>query len=179
MGVTMKALVKIMSLNLILLVIFNLSGFQGAKVIAQSTSSSSGGTSIVLSNSLTGIWKGRVDKTVIVNGVVVKENSRAITLRICVKDGIIKGIVVHPGFFTRALITSQTTISENKVEVGFKDRKGRQGTLTLTLVNEGQLNGLFSNNVEFESIRVSPFRLCEAFRRCDINELFNKKGFED
>ena len=158
--------------------------FGNDKAIGQSSSSSgqvsssSGGGSIVLSDKFSGIWSAKVDRTVSVNGVVVHEGTRTIHLRLCSKNGEIKGIVVHPGFFTRALIVSQNAISENEVEVGVKDRRGRTATLKLTLVGDLQLNGAFSNGVNFESVKKSDFRLCEAFRRCDINDLFNTKEFD-
>ena len=141
-------------------------------------SSSSSGGSIVLSDKFSGIWSAKVNRTVSVNGVVIHEGTRTIHLRLCAKNGEIKGIVVHPGFFTRALIVSQNVISENEVEVGVKDRRGRPATLRLTLVGDLQLNGAFSNGVNFQSIKKSDFRLCEAFRRCDINDLFNTKEFD-
>ena len=144
-----------------------------------SSSSSSGGTPVTLSDKFSGNWSAKVDRTVSVNGVIVKEGTRSIHLRLCSKDGQLKGIVVHPGFFTRALIVSQNVISENEVEVGVKDRRGRTATLRLTLVGDLQLNGAFSNGVNFESTKKSDFRLCEAFRRCDINDLFNTKEFDN
>ncbi len=142
-------------------------------------SSSSSGGSVVLSDKFSGIWLAKVDRTVSVNGVVIHEGTRPINLRLCSKNGELKGIVVHPGFFTRALIVSQNVISENEVEVGVKDRKGRTATLRLTLVGDLQLNGAFSNGVNFESTKKSNFRLCETFRRCDINDLFNTKEFDN
>ncbi len=138
------------------------------------TSSSSSGSAVVLSDKFSGVWAARVNRTVTVNGVVVKEGSREIRLKLCTKDGEIKGQVIHPGFFTRALIISQNVISENEVEVTFKDRKERTGTLRLTLIGNIQLNGDFSNGVSFEARKLSTFKLCEVFRRCDINDLFNK-----
>ena len=144
-----------------------------------SSSSSSGGTPSTLSDKFSGIWSAKIQRTVSVNGVVVKEGTHPINLRLCSKNGQIKGIVVHPGFFTRALIVSQNVISENEVEVGVKDRRGRTATLRLTLVGDLQLNGAFSNGVNFESTKKSDFRLCEAFRRCDINDLFNTKEFDN
>lgn len=126
----------------------------------------------ILSDQFSGIWSAKVDRTVSVNGVVVKEGTRNIRLKLCSKNGEIKGIVVHPGFFTRALIISQNVISENEVEVVVQDRKSRTATLRLTLVGALQLNGSFSNGVDFQSTKKSEFRLCEAFRTCNINDLF-------
>ncbi len=152
--------------------------FENDKALGQ-TSSSSGGSSVILSDKFSGIWSAKVNRTVTVNGVVVHEGTRTIHLRLCSKNGEIKGIVVHPGFFTRALIISQNVISENEVEVGVKDRRGRTATLRLTSVGDLQLNGSFSNGVDFQSTKKSNFRLCEAFRRCDINDLFNTKEFDN
>ena len=144
-----------------------------------SSSSSSSGSSIVLSDKFSGLWSAKVQRTVSVNGVIVKEGTRPINLRLCSKNGEIKGLVIHPGFFTRALIVGQNIISEKEVEVNLRDKRGRTATLRLTLVGDLQLNGSFSNGVNFQSVKKSDFRLCEAFRRCDINELFNTKEFDD
>ncbi len=137
------------------------------------------GQAVVLSDKFSGIWSAKVNRTVSVNGVIVKEWIRTIRLRLCSKNGEIKGIVVHPGFFTRALITSQNVISDKEVDVEVKDRRGRTATLRLTLSGDFQLNGAFSNGVNFESIKKSEFRLCEAFRTCNINDLFNTQGFDN
>ena len=155
----------------------NSSGSLSSSGESSSTSSSSSGSTVVLSDKFSGMWSARVSRTVIVNGVVVKEGSREIKLKLCVKDGVIKGLVVHPGFFTKALITSQNVISENEVDVMFKDKKGRTGTLRLTLIGNIQLNGDFSNGVSFEARKLHAFKLCEAFRKCDINDLFH--GFDE
>lgn len=161
----------------LLLLSFSFFNLDNTRVFGQ-TSSSSGSDSVVLSDKFSGIWSAKIQRTVSINGVVVKEGTHPIKLRLCSKDGQIKGIVVHPGFFTSALIVSQNVISENEVEVGIKDKRGRTATLRLTLVGDLQLNGSFSNGVNFESVKKSDFRLCEAFRRCDINDLFNTKKFD-
>jgi hypothetical protein len=147
------------------------------KALGQTSSSS--GSAVVLSDKFSGLWSAKVDRTVSVNGVVVREGTRTIRLRLCSKNGEIKGIVIHPGFFTRALIISQNVISENEIDVDIKDRRGRTATLRLTLVGDLQLNGAFSNGVNFESTKKSEFRLCQAFRTCDINDLFNTKEFDN
>ena len=132
---------------------------------------------MTLSDKFSGRWIAKINRTVTVNGVVVKEGTRPVHLTLCSKDGLIKGIVIHPGFFTRALITGQNTISTNEVEVTLKDRHGRSSTLRLTLIGDIQLKGAFSNGVNFDAAKKSDFRPCEQFRRCDINDLFNSKGF--
>ena len=172
---------KYWALISILILSATLNDLQKNEAIAQTStsSSSSGSTQVALSEKFSGIWKAKVDRTVIVNGVVVKEGTRSINLRLCSKNGEIKGIVVHPGFFTRALIVSQNVISENEVEVGVKDRRGRTATLRLILVGDFELDGSFSNGVNFKSIKKSEFRLCEAFRKCDINDLFNTREFDN
>lgn len=144
------------------------------KVLGQ-TSSSSGSTAIILNDKFSGNWLAKVDRTVSVNGVVVREGTRTIRLKLCSKNGEIKGIVIHPGFFTRALIVSQNTISENEVNVDLKDRRGRTATLRLALVGDFQLDGSFSNGIDFQAIKKSDFHLCEVFRTCNISDLFNTK----
>ena len=134
---------------------------------------------IVLSDKFSGIWSAKIDRTVSVNGVVVKEGTRTIHLKLCSKNGQIKGFVAHPVFFTRALIISQNVISDKEVDVDIKDRSGRTATLRLTLVGDLQLNGSFTNGVNFESAKKSDFHLCEVFRSCDINDLFNSKEFNN
>ena len=152
---------------------------QNFKALAQTSSSSSGSPQITLSDNFSGIWHAKVERTVTVNGVVVKEGTRPVKLTLCSKDGLIKGIVIHPGFFTRALIISQNTISENEVEVTIRDRHERSATLKLTLIGDIQLKGEFSNGVSFTAVKKNELKLCEQFRRCDINDLFNSRGFED
>ena len=171
----------------VFLLLFSLgfSNFENNKAIGQtsssgqisSSSSSSGG--IVLSNDFSAIWSAKVQRTVSINGIVVKEGTRPIKLKLCTKDGLIRGVVVHPGFFTRALIINQNTISQNEVEVGLKDRKGRTSTLRLKLIGDFQLDGSFSNGVDFTAKKLTEFRLCDVFRRCDINELFPRNGFKE
>jgi hypothetical protein len=137
------------------------------------------GQTVVLSDKFSGVWTAKVNRTVSVNGVIVREGTRTIHLRLCSKNGEIKGIVAHPGFFTKALIINQNVISDKEVDVDVRDRRGRTATLRLSLVDDLKLNGSFSNGVNFESTKKSNFNLCEAFRTCNLNDLFNTKEFND
>ena len=131
---------------------------------AATTTSSSGSvtTSSTVSENFTGVWQAKLDRTVTINGTTVKEGSRVINFKLCVSDNKIKGILEHPGIFKRALITTDSVVSETEVKLNLKDRAGREGTLTLKLNGE-QLNGTFGNGVSFIAIKrskLNPIKAC-------------------
>ena len=127
-----------------------------------STPSSSGTSTATVSQNFTGIWQAKLEKTVTINGTKVKEASRNITLKLCVSDNKVKGIILHPGFFKRAIATTDTVVSETEVKLNLKDITGRTGKLTLVLNGE-QLNGTFESGVVIVAIRrsiLNPQRAC-------------------
>lgn len=127
-----------------------------------SSSTSTGGETPTISTGFNGLWQAKLSKEVQVNGVTVKQGSRTLTLRLCSNGGKLTGVIEHPGFFTRGVITSFDVISENEVNVNFTDRKGRTGSVQLVL-NESELTGKFSNGVVFSAINrfsANPSRAC-------------------
>jgi len=120
-------------------------------ISSSGTTSSSGSTSSV-STDLTGLWQAKIDRTVTVNGTTIRESSRVISLRLCVIDGQLKGIVHHPGFFKNSLIVSSEVTSPTEVKITLKDILGRTAILNLTL-NADTLTGTFDNGVTFNAIK--------------------------
>lgn len=139
-----------------------------------SSSSSSGGVSqSTISDGFSGVWIAKVKTTTTVNGVVVREGTRGILLKLCVHEGILKGLINHPGVIKKGLITAQNVKSPTEVEVTYKDKKNNTGTLNLTLVGSFQLNGAFSNGISFEARKASQFHACEVLKTCNIENLFD------
>ncbi len=129
---------------------------------SSSTSSTGGTPAGTVSTNFNGIWEAKLDREVQVNGVTIKQSSRKITLRLCVSNGSLTGIITHPSFITRGVITSFDVISENEVTANFTDIKGRTGSVQLTL-NGSELTGKFSNDVVFSAINrltKNPGRAC-------------------
>lgn len=127
-----------------------------------STTSSSSSTGGVVSTGFNGLWQAKLEREVQVNGVTIKQGSRVITLRLCSSNGKLTGVIEHPGFFTRGVITSFTAISENEITANFTDRRGKTGSVQLIL-NGTELTGKFSNGVTFAATNrfsANPSRAC-------------------
>lgn len=128
------------------------SGTTETSPASSSGSQTSSGSTISISDSFNGIWQAKIEKTITVNGTVVKNNSRKIVLRFCVIDGQLKGLVNHPGFFKNSLIVSSEAMSPTTIKLTLKDIIGRVSTLNLSL-NADTLTGTFDNGVTFNAIK--------------------------
>lgn len=134
---------------------------QTSSSTSSSSSTSTGGTS-TLSTKFNGLWQAKLDREIQINGVTVKQGSRVISLRLCSNNGNLTGVIEHPGFFTRGVITSFEVVSETEVTANFTDRRGRTGSVQL-IINGSELNGKFSNGVVFAAINrfsANPSRAC-------------------
>ncbi len=74
-------------------------GYINGSVLGQSNSvstSSSGGSQILLDPGFTGIWESIPTKTFTINNVQVRGSSKIFRLRFCVENGQLKGSISHP-----------------------------------------------------------------------------------
>ena len=115
------------------------------------TNSSSSGQ-VITSSSSSGGTKLCVDR-----------GSRVITLKLCVRNGKLEGVLHQGNVFDKAVIDSQTVVSKDEVVVNLKDKKGKTATATLKLLGERQLRGTFAtSDLTFEARKLNSFRACFA-----------------
>src|SRR3989338_2228107 len=116
------------------------SSSSSGEVVTSSSSSSSG--VIVLNKDFTGVWKAKVSRCIPVQAtsssssvqvvtsssssggteLCVDQGSVVITLKLCVRDGKLEGVLHQGGVFDKAVIDSQTIISQDEVVVNLKDK---------------------------------------------------------
>ncbi len=77
--------------------------------------------------------------------------SRTITLKLCLVDGKIQGIVQHSGILNKGTIISQTVFAPSNVVLNIQDNKGKLSTLTLKLLEDKKLHGTFSYGIGFDA----------------------------
>ncbi|MBI3591053.1 MAG: hypothetical protein HY094_06740 [Candidatus Melainabacteria bacterium] len=178
------------------------------------SSSSSGLAPVSLSNNFTGVWKGRVKRSLATNssslgeciictqvipvcnegqtivqqtcnecahcsntsGGMVSNISRKtlnhisneafgssiIILKLCVKDGKLSGTVQQGGVFINGIITSQTIISKNEVEITAESKDGTIAEIKLKLTGKRQLVGTFTDGHTFEAKKINSFLNCKS-----------------
>lgn len=83
-----------------------------------------------------------------------------VTLKLCVKDGILQGTVHQPRVIENASIISQNTISENEVELTLEDKNGTTINLKLKLNNERELTGTLEGGLTFEARKLNSNKSC-------------------
>ncbi len=122
-----------------------------------------------LSPDFTGIWESIPSKTVIINGSTLPGYRKIIRLRLCIRNGILEGIISHSRIkgLEKFDIDSQEIISATQVSLGLKDRLGRKALLTL-FIEDGVLKGRFKDeNINFIA------KLQNSFKRENSCELSN------
>lgn len=106
---------------------------------------------ISLSDKFTGIWEVIPSKTVSINGVKLPGTLKIIRLRLCVENGILRGVISHPHIngFEKLSVVSQNVLSSSSVQLELSDKLGR--TISLFLVLDGKmLKGSFTKeNINF------------------------------
>ncbi len=112
-----------------------------------STSSSSGAAAIVLNPDFTGKWLGRS------KGVGLVE------LTLCVQNNKLTGSFISKG---KGVITSQTPVSANEVQVTAQYKKGNTLQADLKLLGTRQLQITYSNAPSFTARKLNPFKLCSV-----------------
>jgi len=131
---------------------FNPNG--ACKLTATSNSSSSGGT-IALNQEFSGTWESKPHKSVTIDGVQLPGYSSKIVIKLCVKDGQLKGILSSNGILQESKIISQTVTSQNNIELQLQDSLGTTDSLTLVL-DGGKLQGTFSDGTSFIAKKHEP-----------------------
>ena len=96
------------------------------------------------------------------------KSSRIITLKLCVKNGKLEGIVHQGGVIDKGSIISQNIISQNEVIVTIQDKGGKTETLDLKLQSNKFLSGSFASGKIFQAKRVSSGSLnnCSSKASC-------------
>ena len=136
------------------------------------STSSSGATSTSLSDNFTGIWKAFVNKpasTSSSSGFISSSGSihtrhgesggrgsSNVTLKLCVNNGQISGVIQRGGILNNGNITSQTLISPNEVTVGVTDKDDKTDTINLKLVADKQLLITFGNSETANGRKLNP-----------------------
>ena len=117
---------RIFSLSVVIIFLF---GVCSNELYAQSTSPPP------LSPDFTGIWESVPSKKVIINSSEMPGYLKVIRLRLCVENGTLEGIITHSRIkgLEKFEIDSQEVISSSQVNLGLKDRLGREASLTLFL----------------------------------------------
>ena len=94
-----------------------------------------------VSDSFTGIWRGKVSQVLSKNKSTIIGD---IALTLCVKDGKLNGTVNQEGVYSGAAITPTQVISKRDVIVTLNDTQGNINTLRLVNVGSKKLNGSFT-----------------------------------
>ena len=81
--------------------------------------------------------------------------SKIVQLQFCIKDGKLEGVVHQIGVIDNAMIISQEVISENEVIVTLEDKNGRKDLLTLKLLSDRRIIGIFENGISFQAVKTS------------------------
>ena len=116
------------------------------------TSSSSSSGQVVTSSSSSGGAELCVDM-----------GSRIITLKLCVRNGKLEGVLHQGGVFDKAVIDSQAIVAGDEVVVNLKDKKDKTATVTLKLLSTRQLRGIFATgDLTFTARKLNSFRACFA-----------------
>jgi len=90
--------------------------------------------------------------------------SRVLTLKLCVREGKLEGVINQGGAIEKGKIISQAVISENEVGVEVQDIKGVVSKLVLKLLGDRQLLVVFEDKDEIEARKLNPFKSCLAPR---------------
>lgn len=86
--------------------------------------------------------------------------SRIITFKLCIQDGKLEGTVQQTGVIEKGTIISQNIISENEIDVTFKDKHGISANITLKLVGRRKFIGMFTDNHTFQAIKINSLKSC-------------------
>lgn len=130
--------------------VINFAFLSDLKVSGQ-TDSPDNSSSNTISSDFNGLWQAKFSRTITVNGTIVKQKPKVITLKLCTVDNELKGTVNHPGFFKNAPIVSSKIITSTEVQTTLKDNLGRSTTLDLTLNSDKTLSGAFDSTVTFKA----------------------------
>ncbi len=112
-------------------------------------STSSSGDLIILNKNFTGIWRGKI-----------LNNSKAITLKFCIKNQRLDGTVNIPGDIENGIIVSQNIISNNEVSVTVKNESDLTKELNLKLTDKRHLQISIDGVEPFEARRINLFKSC-------------------
>ena len=86
--------------------------------------------------------------------------SRIITLRLCVKEGKLEGVIHRGGGFINGRIVSQEVISPEEVIVTVESAEGETEVLTLRLTGDREMVITFANGKELVARKLNPLRSC-------------------
>ncbi len=87
-------------------------------------------------------------------------DSGSVTFNLCLKDSMLQGSASSFGTVENGIITSQTVISENEVEVIFEDSQGNSETATLKLKNPKKLIVKFLTDSSVEARKINQSKDC-------------------
>jgi len=111
---------------------------------------SGSGSMTALNKNFTGIWKNRI----------VNNNSKTITLKLCIKNQKLDGIVDISGEIENGKIISQNIISNNEVSVTVKGGNDLIKELNLKLIDKKHLQVSINNGQAFEIKKLNSSRSC-------------------
>ena len=109
-------------------------------------SQSSSGNSITLNKNFAGIWRSK--------------NSKTITLKLCIKDQKLEGIVNIPGDIENGIIISQNIISNNEISITIRNKNDLTRELNLKLTDKRHLQVSIDGGQTFETRKLSLLRSC-------------------
>ena len=125
---------------------------------------SSSGSEVTLNKNFTGVWVGRIKRVRSIRALAhVSETtfgSSMLTFKLCVKDGKLNGTVSQSGVLTDGVITSQSIVSENEIEITAMGKNDISTTINLKLTGNRQFIGTFSDGHTFEARKVGLNKSC-------------------
>jgi len=128
------------------------------------SNSSSSGSLITLNKNFSGTWKGKIPSD-------RHTRSKTITLKLCVKDQKLDGIINIPNEIKEGKIISQNIISNNEIKVTVNDKNNSSKEFTLELKDKRHLFVSTASDT-FETRKISFLRNC-SFSSSSSGEIKN------
>lgn len=90
------------------------------------------------------------------------KGSKTISLKLCVVNNSLTGLIEQGGLINKGQIKSTTIISSNEVSVTIQDKNGKSSNVNLKLVGDRQLLITFDSGVKAEGRKQNLFKACFA-----------------